>query len=163
MGYTHYWTRDKQNLGSAYYFHKLSEDAKKIIAEAEAKGIVICGPLGFGKPEFNDDFFSLNGTEKESLDHETFIWHRAPQQEEWFAEKYGNDPVRKNDISDFCKTAHKPYDAVVTAILIRAKTIYGNCVEIYSDGNWDDWKDGRDLYERTFGETAPIPFEMATA
>lgn len=163
MGYTHYWMRDKMNLGSAYYFHKLSQDAQKIIAQAETEGIIIRGPLGNGAPEFTDDYFALNGDEAEGLDHETFVWHRAPEQPEWFTEKYGKDPKRKNDITDFCKTAHKPYDAVVTAILIRAKTIYGNCVDIESDGNWEMWQAGRDLYERALGETAPEPFTYEVA
>jgi hypothetical protein len=55
----------------------------------------------------------------------------------------------------------KPYDAVVTAILIRAKTIYGSCAEISSDGGWSDWKKGRDLYETVFGEVAECPFSEA--
>jgi len=62
----------------------------------------------------------------------------------------------------FCKTAMRPYDAVVTAILIRAKTIYGSCAIISSDGDWEtDWQEGRRLYEAVFGEVAPCPMEMA--
>jgi hypothetical protein len=75
--------------------------------------------------------------------------------------KKGTD--RENEIFEFCKTAYKPYDAVVTAVLIRAKEIYGTVVEIYSDGNWDEWRAGRDLYERVFGEVAKCPFEQVTA
>ena len=56
----------------------------------------------------------------------------------------------------------KPYDAVVTAILIRAKSIYGSCVEISSDGDWSEWQAGREMYETVFGEVAECPFEGAS-
>ena len=56
----------------------------------------------------------------------------------------------------------KPYDAVVTAILIRAKTIYGSCVSISSDGDWHEWQAGRDMYEAIFGEVAECPFDRAS-
>ena len=64
---------------------------------------------------------------------------------------------------NFCKTAYKPYDAVVTAILIRAKVIYGDSVQIRSDGDWSEWQSGRDLHEKAFGEVADCPFERAVA
>jgi hypothetical protein len=88
------------------------------------------------------------------MSHETFTWKALPTQVEW----------RKDEpeIFDFCKTAQKPYDAVVTAILIRAKEIYGSCVSISSDGDWSEWQDGRNLYEAVFGEVAQCPFDGAS-
>lgn len=154
MGYTHYHIRKEANKGSAYMFGKLALDAKAIIAQAEKQGIVICGAMGEGKPEFTEAFFRLNGDASQELDYETFAWEALPQRQEW-------EP--KGEIFDFCKTAHRPYDAVVTAVLIRAKAIYGTCVTIRSDGDWQDWQAGRELYEATFGETAPNPFGMVTA
>ena len=56
------------------------------------------------------------------------------------------------DEFNFCKTAGKPYDMVVTASLIFAKKILGDALTIKSDGNWDDWDGGRLLYESTFDE-----------
>jgi hypothetical protein len=161
MGYTHYNYRDKRSLGSLFMFEKLANDAKKIIAQAEADGISIHGWDGTGEPEFAYDVFRLNGDASQGLDHETFTWQAMPEQPEWWAREHGRDSSKKHRIFDFCKTAYKPYDAVVTAILLRAKVIYGKCVEVSSDGNWDDWKQGRDLYEKVFGESAPVPFEGA--
>ena len=58
-----------------------------------------------------------------------------------------------------CKTAYKPYDMVVTAILIRATQLLGReymegngCKEISSDGDWDEWVSGRRLVKRVFPE-----------
>jgi hypothetical protein len=63
---------------------------------------------------------------------------------------------------DFCKTARKPYDAVVTACLILLKQTYGDAVEVSSDGSWSEWQDGRDLYAKVFGVEARAPFEDET-
>lgn len=155
MGYTHYFIRDKKRLGSAYFYGKLALDAKAIISEAKNSGIVIGDKVGYGSPEFTEAYFSLNGDAKAGFDHETFHWEALPVQPEWQKEYQKGG----SEIFDFCKTAYKPYDAVVTAILIRAKVIYGNCVSIRSDGDWSDWQAGRDLYEKVFGELAPNPFE----
>lgn len=60
----------------------------------------------------------------------------------------------------YCKTARKPYDETVTAILIRAKVRAGSAINISSDGDWREWEDGRDLVERVWPkEKAACPFE----
>lgn len=165
MGYTHYFTRNNRNKGSAFMFGKLALDAKAVIAEASKRGIVIRGGLGTGEPDFTEGYFSLNGDEQGETDlaHETFHWEALPEQPDWQRKHFVSSGRNPDDIFNFCKTAYKPYDAVVTAILIRAKVIYGKLVDIRSDGGWSEWQAGRDLYEATFGEQAPCPFEMATA
>ena len=151
MGYTHYNYRPRKNAGSAYMYGKLALDAKAICEHAYTIGIKLGDWSGENgtSPQFTEGEFSLNGID--DMSHETFTWKAMPTQVEW----------RKNEpeIFDFCKTAMKPYDAVVTAILIRAKEIYGSCVSISSDGDWSEWKDGRDLYEAVFGEVAQCPFD----
>jgi len=167
MGYTHYWKRPRNNYGTAEMFGRLALDAKKIIAQAELDGIRIRDGFGEGEPNFNEAFFAINGDtnahtpDGRDLAHETFLWEGVPTIDEW----------RKDEPQtfDFCKTAYKPYDAVITAILIRAKKIYGECVKVSSDGNWSkserwgdygNWLAGRNLYERVFGEVAESPFDM---
>ena len=155
MGYTHYNYRPRKNAGSAYMYGKLALDAKAICEHAYTIGIKLGDWSGENgtSPQFTEGEFSLNGID--DMSHETFTWKALPTQVEW----------RKDEpeIFDFCKTAQKPYDAVVTAILIRAKEIYGSCVSISSDGDWSEWKDGRDLYEAVFGEVAQCPFDKVEA
>ncbi len=155
MGYTHYNYRPRNNAGSAYMYGKLALDAKAICEHAYTIGIKLGDWSGENgtSPQFTEGEFSLNGID--DMSHETFTWKALPTQVEW----------RKNEpeIFDFCKTAMKPYDAVVTAILIRAKEIYGSCVSISSDGDWSEWKDGRDLYEAVFGQVAECPFDTVEA
>ena len=154
MGYTHYNYRPRKNAGSAYMYGKLALDAKAICEHAYTIGIKLGDWSGENgtSPQFTEGEFSLNGID--DMSHETFTWKALPTQVEW----------RKDEpeIFDFCKTAMKPYDAVVTAILIRAKEIYGSCVSISSDGDWSEWQDGRNLYEAVFGEVAQCPFDGAS-
>lgn len=155
MGYTHYNYRPRKNAGSAYMYGKLALDAKAICEHAYTIGIKLGDWSGENgtSPQFTEGEFSLNGID--DMSHESFVWQALPTQVEW----------RKNEpeIFDFCKTARKPYDAVVTAILIRAKEIYGSCVRISSDGDWHEWQEGRELYEAVFGGVAECPFEKVTA
>src|SRR5712691_5477126 len=44
-----------------------------------------------------------------------------------------------------CKTAYRPYDVVVTALLIVAKSHFGLTLRVSSDGDDRDWEDGRIL------------------
>ncbi len=162
MGYTHYWKRPVKNAGTAFMFGKLSLDVKTLCEYANAAGIRIRNGVGESEPEFNEGYFSLNGdashyVEGRDLAHETFYWAGIPT--------HPNHREGEPEFFSFCKTAMKPYDAVVTAILIRAKVIYGSCVSVSSDGEWDsgDWDKGRELYSQVFGELAPCPFDKVSA
>ena len=157
MGYTHYTYRPRKNAGSAYMYGKLALDARQIVEQAQSEGIRIRNGEGLGEPEFTEFSFSINGdaeaftSDGRDLAHETFYWAGIPT--------HPKHREGESHYFSFCKTAMKPYDAVVTAILIRAKSIYGSCVEISSDGDWSEWQAGRELYQRVFGEVAPCPFD----
>jgi hypothetical protein len=152
MGYTHYFERkiDGSNDPQAYALFR--EGAEKLILEAQATGITIADGFGdkAGYWENTENRVAFNGLGEDS--HETFGWdaicpinpiHRAG----------------KPFYFDFCKTARKPYDAVVTACLILLKQTYGEAVQVSSDGSWSEWQAGRDLYTTVFGVEAPAPFE----
>jgi hypothetical protein len=62
-------------------------------------------------------------------------------------------------VFNFTKTLDKPYDAVVTAALIVARTCFtSDELQIESDGNWEKWSEGRRLYAKTFGKDPPNVF-----
>jgi len=50
---------------------------------------------------------------------------------------------------NFCKTAQKPYDELVTAVLILARYTF-DPFSLSSDGEWNDWLLGRELFTRVF-------------
>jgi hypothetical protein len=154
MGYTHYWRRPV-NHEDRVRFAQLGTDIKRIIEASERAGVKVCGPSGVGEPEFNEQFIAFNGRAPK-LDHESFVWTSKAERAEW------DDPWRDQpaaeQVFDFTKTARKPYDAVVTACLLRAKHVYGGDVDVTSDGSWDEWAEGRALYAEVFGEEPTCPF-----
>ena len=79
--------------------------------------------------EINDEVVVLNGIGAES--HETFFLSKT------------------NNKWEFCKTARKPYDNVITSILILAKYLFPT-MYLESDGNWEEWVEGRELFESVF-------------
>jgi hypothetical protein len=128
MGYTHYWTITKELTPAQ--LKEWTEGVKAIVETAIEAGISLGDGLGFDAPNIEETLVAFNGVGEGG--HETF-------------------GIRLGDEGfDFCKTAEKPYDAVVTASLIYAKKIFGDAIEIKSDGNWDEWDSGKVLYETVF-------------
>jgi len=140
MGYTHYF----KGLKTSDVF---AEGVRDIVTAAAELGIKVCGPDGYGDPIVTADFIALNGDAEANLDYESFV-------------------IRNNDRFNFCKTARRPYDAVVTAILIWAIVgEFDGYENIGTDGSWEDWvnpgrhdgtgesrPNGFEVYEQAFGE-----------
>lgn len=131
MGYTHYWRNAKLDDGKWGEFTdavgKILKNTDKVQRESDNPG----------KPEVDDEKVVFNGMGDDG--HETF----------WF-DKSGRG-------FDFCKTARKPYDEVVTACLIAAQIVFGEDITVTSDGSWAEWSDGAALYEKATG-TTPTKF-----
>jgi len=121
MGYTHYF-----NQSNPETFARTALDAKTIL---ESTDIPVASWDGTGEPEITEGKISFNGADDDS--YESFV-------------------IPAEGGRGFCKTAHMPYDAVVTAVLIRLAHHGGS---VSSDGNWAEWADGRALVEEVFGET----------
>jgi hypothetical protein len=131
MGYTHQWESEAiADDGWA----KLLDAANRIMGAADVR---LAGPMGDGEPVLDDQQIALNGVAADEEGYETFALDASGGR-------------------DFCKTARRPYDTVVTAILLRAAlTVPGFSVS--SDGQWSEWEDGRALYTRVFGEAPAKP------
>lgn len=121
MGYTHH------TIG-INVTPQLASQARSIIA---ASDVSICGWDGTGEPEITDSVISLNGDESLGEDLETFSL---------------GSPVAWS-----CKTQYRPYDEVVTAILVAAFINSGGEIALKSDGDFADWSDGIALYEKAIG------------
>lgn len=154
MGYTHYWRRHDHTQATTHAraqareaYGRLVLDAQRICKQAQENGIALANGMGEDgtQPDFTEGYFALNGVGKDG--HETLYWSAEVSVAEW-----DRDSIEKGEgVFNFCKTAYKPYDAVVTAILLRASQHYGNLVNVTSDGTWSEWADGLALYEQTFG------------
>jgi hypothetical protein len=131
-GYTHYW-KWKQPPDAPRVERAIAEmnqivDARRDILDVGDAG----GPGGI----------LFNGIGGDA--HETFGFPLAP---------FAGKPE-----FNFVKTAMKPYDAVVTACLIVARDHFTREeLEISSDGTWDAWRNGRDLYIQVLQRQASDP------
>jgi hypothetical protein len=118
MGFTRYWERTDKALTEEFV-----EMVKTIIAEAETKGIHICGGDGGGEPLITTDQVCFNGDGTIGADHETCYF--ATGEEPGF---------------NFCKTAEKPYDYAVKRVLKVAEEM-GIVENVRSDGECEEMAD----------------------
>jgi hypothetical protein len=79
--------------------------------------------------EMTSEYISINGVGDQ--EHETFVLNFNSMR--W----------------EFCKTARKDYDPLVTAVLILLRYTYPS-FSVSSDGSWDDWIEGRKLFKSVF-------------
>lgn len=100
--------------------------------------MTICGPAGKGQPLLNaEDRIRLNGLKAAGEAYETFHLR-------------GTNARLYPDMGTYCTTENRPYDVVVTAILIAAAVRSPNSTTgtIRSDARWDYWAAGVDLFEK---------------
>ncbi|KAJ5690415.1 hypothetical protein N7462_004807 [Penicillium macrosclerotiorum] len=131
MGYTHYWgVRDWNASGWKEAWPKLIHDVPLII---EACGVELSGPTDDAEivtPVLADveKGLDVNGASDDA--YEPLI-------------------IKPNGDDFFCKTARRPYDAVVTSILLRAFMLAGpKEFSVSSDGYWDEWNMARSICGR---------------
>jgi len=121
MGYTHYWESKKRFTDPQWT--KLLRITQAIFAATKT-------PVQYEtndnrQPEIDPEFIRFNGVENDG--HETFVLSRGQIE------------------FDCCKTAYKPYDEIVVAILIAAH-------DINKEFSWSsDGDDAPDAF--TAGET----------
>lgn len=149
MGYTHYWRlrrpeNNAQLLQRDTAYQSLQRDCWRLFEIAALKGVALAGPLGEGDPETTSDAVAFNG--KAPADYETFEFPRTPP-----AFWYGSDGLAFG----FCKTAQRPYDPAVVAVLLLAHRHYGGALEISSDGDAHELAPGVALLSAAFPERPP--------
>ena len=122
MGYTHYWN----HTGFSNEQWRLArKNAKKIL---EASSIPVWREYDEDAPPVVSlKEIRFNGIE--NTGHETFLISRFPTR------------------SDFCKTARKPYDTIVVAILGMLSDINDE-FNWGSDGDKEDHAEGIELYNK---------------
>lgn len=126
MGYTHYPQQLRDLTDDEW--QEASEDIRTILAYVEnEQGVPLRGWDGTGRPEFNATRIAFNGAGEN--EHETFNVYRQARDNEWGMS---------------CKTARKPYDIAVTAILCYLCSIT-ETHDATSDGYGRDFLAGLEL------------------
>jgi len=102
-----------------------------------ASAVTICGPNGQGLPIMTEaEGIRLNGFEAAREAYETFHLR-------------GSEKPKFPGMAEFCTTGNRPYDEVVTAVLIAAavRALDFRTGAVKTDGLWDDWAAGLHLFE----------------
>lgn len=141
MGYTHYW-RINPIKGKAEKQEKAYQNAikkcQKIVSEYN-KAVKSIDPKderrlsGYSAHTKVGQYGGLNFNGVGNLSHEDFSFR---------------EHFRENSDFDFCKTARKPYDVVVTACLIVMKHYLKDGINVSSDGDASEWNDGLELAKK---------------
>jgi hypothetical protein len=155
MGYTHYFTQ-KSEVPVAKW-SELTAAVKKVFDNfpeysTSAGGFYTDQPIKVqfedddaAPPEIGDVIIRFNG--EGDYGHETFM--------------IGQDFDPNGTTFNFCKTARKPYDYAVCAVLILLDHYAPGCYDISSDGEPDDWlpvlSDLRELFE---DDSIKLPKEL---
>jgi len=136
MGYTHYW-RPTRDLTEDEW-DNIRQVAKTILKDNH--GIILDNePTDSQNLSITYESILCNGIGDDG--HETFYLTRKMRDNpNIYLARVG---VR-NDF-EFCKTAQKPYDKYVVAMLIAVAQITDS-ITVSSDGDQEDWLEGLQLY-----------------
>ena len=150
MGYTHYWRQLRDFTDTEW--QELTRLTKLITADG--LGVLAHHPESheeyhgkWGEDDvltIDDESIYFNGIGEDS--HETFCITKKKRAKMDYEEQEAYD---KQGAFEFCKTAHKPYDKYVVAVLcalynmkIKLDEETPPVLYIRSDGNTKDWTEG---------------------
>lgn len=159
MGYTHYW-KVKRNTPPAVLAEATAKMATIIDQErhllADGHGTPHTSPLVRHDEDGNVTAVVFNGIGERA--HETFVWPPdLSDPQDYLRPAF---PEVADEVFEFCKTAYKPYDGVVTACLLAAEATLAGYISVTSDGTRADWAEGMTIYERALGTAPPLPREV---
>ena len=130
MGYTHYWYMKKDKKVSNKKWNKLTGDVKLLLDGSP----ILERAKQNNKNDWWNDLTITDNEIRYDGGHETFVLERKPKNHPWRAEEEW--------VFNFCKTARKEYDGLVTATLLLAKHHLGDEIKISSDGDEQEWAEG---------------------
>tara|TARA_R100000995_G_scaffold39685_1_gene18377 strand:+ start:159 stop:704 length:546 start_codon:yes stop_codon:yes gene_type:complete len=145
MGYTHYWRQLRDFTDTEW--QELTRLTKLITADGVGSERVkpVLATSGPNDPiTINNKVIMFNGIGEDG--HETFCITKKKRAKMDYEEQEAYD---KQGAFEFCKTAHKPYDKYVVAVLcalynmkIKLDEETPPVLYIRSDGNTKDWTEG---------------------
>lgn len=135
MGYTHYWRGKKRPTKKQW--DAIMVEVDKLFQTKEAFKLIRYEQGRNTPPVLNAEEIRFNGRGDNA--HETFYFTREPEN---FA---------------FCKTARKPYDLFVTAVLTVIYHFAPECYDISSDGWPDEWQPALDFLKEVSFKDYEVP------
>ncbi|MDQ2784741.1 MAG: hypothetical protein M3Y58_07040 [Chloroflexota bacterium] len=143
MGYTHYWENSAMTIPDAALIV-----IREIVGAAYHAGLIQYEHDAAKPPLVSRTLIRFNGVRE--YGHETFFFDV-------------NDDYRADDGRPFafCKTACKPYDAVVMKVLIVLKSFLKDELKVTSDGSFaEEWAAVREEMADRYGIRTYINEEL---
>ena len=148
MGYTHYFTAKKftnkewdEIISTVKTLYENMPEYSSSGSEYSEYQLKLSGCFKYEHPIFNNERIHFNGSNG---------LQRVKMYEGGWKDAISEDPMDlahetfslvKKGCIDSCKTARKPYDFMVQAVLIVAKCVAPTKITVTSDGDNDDWAD----------------------
>lgn len=130
--YLHYWAYQPADPSYTAAWPHLVKDARVIVRRARRVGISIKGPDGTGEPRFDLNLGIAFGGDESLGEHRDQFQLDPPDA------AAGETWIRQG-----IATGRQPYDAAVTALLLRAHMLLPTTMLINSTGGWDEeWAHG---------------------
>ena len=136
MGYTHYYTQKRSFTDSEW--HNIRQAADQILRPA--KDVIDQHKASDQKLKITKDIILFNGIGDDA--HETFYLEKNLKPTKW---KSAGNTFNEGDCFQFTKTARKPYDKYVTALLIVIHNFANGALDIASDGFYEEWIPGKEF------------------
>ena len=150
MGYTHYWYRPVGSKVDPAIWRSICNDARKLIAAADYPVV-----YGYDQPnrpaEANGYHIWFNGAG--DAGHETFYFPRITEEQSAWRQ---GEP----EVFSFCKTARKPYDDLVCALLAILAERIPEQIEVSSDGSACEWTPALSWASGVLGRTLTLPKQI---
>ncbi len=167
MGYTHYW-RQRADLNQTQwqrYLEKVRTLLDHLPAHTDsAGGHYVDAPLGLvgnsdngeHSPHLDGEIIFLNGDGEHRdgtyLSHEDFVLTR--RRRDLYDYEIREGKTKDGPRGEFCKTARKPYDLVVSALLIVLENDFPEVFSVESDGEPSEWQPALDWVNATLRDKA---------
>jgi hypothetical protein len=152
MGYTHYFTIKKEVEQEVW--NEFLKDVKKLYKampeHSHSSGdyysempLALSGCFKYEKPQFTKEHIYFNGSNGlKRIKIRKQHWEDSKlEKPEWNDLGHETFVLNRKGCEEFCKTARKPYDLMVQAVLIIAKYYFQDNISIGSDGDMDDWRE----------------------
>lgn len=154
MGYTHYFPHMRDFTDTEWA--EVQTAVKAILATAQ-DSIALAWEYNEPKmpPQIDAEQIRFNGVGDKG--HETFIVTRKLSRLAKRWDYYATQLQERGFVFIFCKTAYKPYDTVVTAVLSAINHIAPGALDIDSDGEPSDWRRGVALANLALNKYAEVP------
>ncbi len=136
MGYSHYWFQEHGAIEEPVW-RRICNDVEKLIDACQVR--LSATVNGSAPPIVDAEQIVFNGS-PESEGYEAFAMHRVPKNHFYF-----------------CKTAGRPYDEVVCAVLAVAAEYAPSAVRVISDGPAENWQAPVGWASDVLGRSVPNP------